>query len=478
MSKNDNKSNKIWAIANVVILAIMFGIMCFGVVHKLFWYDEMATIGFISSDVSVKGVFMHYLTDEVTNLPLYALLVYPFYHLLPPADIWLLLPGMLLTVGAVWIMARMADRFISRRAGYIVLIMAVCSTTIISRIGLFLRAYSLMLFVAALGTYLFFIMIEKQDAKSIFKFGVSGFLMLFTHYFSVLYFALLGCVTLLFIILKKCNWRLLLAYIIPGITFVPWFILAMSKRTREVGSFWIAPPNLKSIGELFGFQLGKSYIMCALYGIAFLLLIYVIIKNKKWLSLESFLVVMPMAIIGLIFVYSRWINPEGGLFENRYFNVIIPHVFLAIAYLIDYVLNKAKVFVVGGLVIFATAQLLCIRSTYTDLINQYDRFYFAGKYIRENANLEKDNEGLIIITYDDMGNVVYHGWYDYYIVRRGITPKHCYNFEGGTGIEKYMDSNIDTLYVVGDEGLAMFLDGFELVNQWSFERISVYKKCD
>ena len=94
-------SDGIFRCSIIAVLLLLFAYLIKAVGWKEFWYDEVATIGYVRSGLSLWDVLHYYQTIEVTNLPLYAVIEYFFYHFFPPEDIWLLLPGILMTLAGV-----------------------------------------------------------------------------------------------------------------------------------------------------------------------------------------------------------------------------------------------------------------------------------------------------------------------------------------------------------------------------------------
>lgn len=426
---NMQKTDTVFLSVSGVFLFFLFIYLIWAAGLKEFWYDEVATIGFVRSSLSLGDVLHYYQTIEVTNLPLYALLVYGFYHILPPENIWLLLPGILMTLAGIWLLVRLADRTIGRRAAYAALFMCLCSTTVINRIALEFRAYSLLFFAAVLVTDSFLRLKDKMDIKRLCIASGAMIILAFSHYFGVLYLVLLGTGTLICILRDKKKWKLMLPFLVSAVVFFPWFITSMHASNVDTGSFWIAPPEWRELPETVGYLLGGNYLLCILYGIGFLWLLYDITVLKQTDFHRMIYALTGPIMMAVIFIYSRWINPGGGLYENRYFIAALPCFLLTASYGIERFMEVggkkyrkiAYGIAVGFLLVAGTVGG---RRSFSNSREQYARYSYAAEQMIMENDLKEQDVLLICISYDDVGGVVLEGWYDYYLFRKGYVASH------------------------------------------------------
>lgn len=464
-------NKKIFWIVVILGICVMLGMMLFGITNKEFWYDEMAIIGFMRSGTSFAQMVGYYLNIEASNLPLYQIIVSIFYKLFPPAELYVLIPSMLFTIVGVVLVVMLTDKMSGRIAAYTVLLLSVVSTTIITRMGILLRAYSLMFFGTIASLYCIFLIKENEKRLWYILETVSLFLLVYSHYFGTLMFGMLGVFTLLGCILKKCKLRCLIPYVIDSILFAPWFLLAMKTRVKTVDNFWIEKPSLKSVAETIGYLLGGNYIACALWGVASVVCMILFIKRKEYLSYKTVVVVLPVVVIGIIFVFSYVM---GSLYENRYFIILLPEILLTIGMFFQEIVNKFKENKFGNLCIIL--EMVCIGiimigmfgRCYGDAGARYVRFAGAANYIVQEGDIENNNTLLVIRDYDAVDSVTSMGWYDYYLHRRGYDANNIeiltIDFVAEV-IDDYGDS-IDKVYIFAPIDLAQYNeDRFEMIFQ-------------
>ena len=478
-------SDEIFRCSIIAVLLLLFAYLIKAVGWKEFWYDEVATIGYVRNGLSLWDVLHYYQTIEVTNLPLYAVIEYFFYHFFPPEDIWLLLPGILMTLAGVALLVRLADKVGGRRMAYVVLLMSVLSTTVINRMALELRAYALLFLASVLVLSCLYQYKDKFSTGGLITTSVAMIILAYSHYFGILFLAVLGIGVLVDIIKNKKGWKRFLPFLIAAGAFLPWFYMAMKNSRINTGEFWIAPPGIKELLETVGYLLGGNYLLCVLYGIGFLWLLYDIFKSKQLFSFQTVYALAGPVVMAVVFIYSRWINPAGGLYENRYFLVILPCVLLTTAYGVERLVTVfqgkvGKIISVVMLLYFTAACLLLGRRSLMDSRGQYARYSYAADYIISENELAKDDVLLICSSYDDVGQVVLEGWYDYYLLRRGFVAE---NFRMGkeNSLDRLLadEKEYRKIYVVGDTDRITYEgDIYKIVLQDFFFKLTVLEKSD
>lgn len=484
MKKTDRflENNKIYNVINLLAAILLFAVMCWGLIYKLFWYDEMATLGFMRSSVSFKDMINYYLTIEASNLPMNQIICWPVYRLLPASNFSALFPMMIMTAAGVYFLSKLADKVFGRVAAYVTIILSITSTTVVNRIGLLCRAYALMFFATVLVLYFIYEFQNKRDVKTGICLTASAILLEYSHYFGTLLFGILCLIAFIAFLLKKNTFKMLIPYVVAGVTFIPWFLAAMRTRVAKVDDFWIEAPKLKNVVETIGYLLGANVLMCLIWGLGFVVSIIVIVKKKEIISYKCMYVIMPVLVIGAMFVYS---NIGGSLYENRYFIILLPELQITAAALFQHIYDGFKgkkgctfIYAFSGIVILAVAIMLFERCHYGVTV-QYDRYVFPASYIIDENDIASESTLLAISDYTDVDVTASLGWYDFYLCKRGYEAA---NLEADTGgidediLEPY-GGKIDKIYCMAPvEEVDLEDDSFEMVYQDDVYKLTVFER--
>lgn len=489
---SDDKESKISDRFYMVFVAACFAVMMLIFIRlsyeKEFWYDEMASIGYVASDISISQVLDYYMTIEATNLPVYPIILYCFYHLFGSHIMVVCMPAILFIMGASFYLIKTVRRWQGKHMALVMAVLCTLSNSFINRGGMTVRCYAMLVFAAAMALY--YVYRYFEDEKHYILLTISLLLLVYSHYFGTLLFGLLGLYFLVQIIRKKANIKSLVCFILPGALFLPWFLMTMTATSVDVSSFWIAPPGIKSVVEALGFILGSSYIICAIYGVTFMVAVWDMIILKKRDTLLFLCIAVPVVVIGLIFVYSRFINPGGGLFENRYFMVLIPCCYLTIIYGISSIIEKIKAHstalvrplmaLLGVIALITLGEMLYRIYEFGD-VEQYARYGYSGRHIYEEGDVTHDDVLLITTYQDQVGRICQLGWYDYYFRTKDAEAGHVEIIpadEQEDVMDIYMD-DVNRVYVFGDTELLNYNEEhYKEVHQATFYNYTIYEKID
>ena len=232
---------------------------------------------------------------------------------------------------------------------------------------------------------------------------------LWTHWFACVLTALYFAVDFILALVGKISWKRLLTYV-PGIVlFLPWFAISFYNRQAEFQSFWGEVPQWKNMFWTILFYLGGNRVLwylCLVTGIGIIICALCQIRKpyseKKVKNLLSAICVLATGwVIAVIFFYSRYVNPGGSLYIERYFMVIAPHILLITALGIDYLLDtpdrvraadifrkfsalqKAGIWLVrsGIVVLLVWTFVKCYRDEYIIIRKPFQPFREASEYL-------------------------------------------------------------------------------------------------
>lgn len=325
---------KYWILGAALLL--WMGIFAFANGNcQSFWADEMASVGFVRNGLSIPQVLSTYLYRE-TNLPLYPMILYVIYRIMPYGEKYLLIPSILFCLAGIVIVAMSAYRLKGKRAGLIALCMGTSSSILLWQSAWEIRCYAMTFFLAALVFDMMIGKYKQPDKKHMILFSVSVAFCLWTHWFATILLFFYGVTDLILVILRKISWKHLLCYVPGCLLFFPWLFLSLYYKGGELQNFWIDVPQWKELFWIVLFYVNGNRVLwylCLLTGgLLVVRALFVLRKpnfsEKAEVMLSAFNVAVVAWVIGVVYIYSKYISPEGSLFEERYFTIIQPHILL------------------------------------------------------------------------------------------------------------------------------------------------------
>ena len=464
-----------------VLLLLLFAKMLSYAAEKGFWYDEIVMLGFISRP-KLSDLFQIYSGMEVSNLPLYALFMWVIYHITPPYTVFLVMPGILMTLCAVWMLSCLAKKRMGRAASVTVLLLGLVSVTVVIRISLELRAYCLMFFGVCFVMYVY-LTESKRKVRSFILRLIASICLIFSHFYGVLFFAAWGAATLVKCLRKEWHVKRLIPQIIAGLLFLPWFLHIVKRAVGKAGDFWIKKPTLIQIPDVMGYLMGSTLPLLIAYALMCVFVFFHILKEKKLLSSESFCLFTPYAVLLLMFVYSRYFAGGGGLFLNKYFIVVLPCMLYTFAAGVQlscaFLWKKNHLTALLWMLLLIPAFFISYRQfSCEDRHITYTRYSGWGKILREAGDLSDERTMLFLTYHDGFEGMSILGAYDFYLKRRGTEAANLECFDVHR-IEEKMEAldNIDKVYVFSDDDMLEDV-GDDYVCTWQdgYYCLTVYEK--
>ncbi len=325
--KKENKK-KFYKIVSISLLVVMFLFMCFDAAKQSFWLDELDwTIDFIANNSFFEMIKQ--LLEKGYNLPLYYLVMFPIYKIVPYGELFLLLPNIIVTLIGVILTKKIGDKIFGEDKGFPALVLAATSYILVYQCAFELRPYAFLYCLSAWVLYNFIKRQTDNTLKNNIIYTISLILLAYTHWFGCLIIVFYFLVEAYRFLKKELNLKFILPYIALGISFLPWFISMMLMHTVNLSDYFAALPTIDGVKTIFTYLLGDNLLLIGLF--VFGIILFLISLTNKKLKYNFNLKVLVGSIIWTIttiFIYSRFINPSGSLFVNRYFLVVLPHIFI------------------------------------------------------------------------------------------------------------------------------------------------------
>lgn len=323
----------------VVILFALFILLCKYANTQSFWFDELDwTIEYLAKSSNIINLIKS-LIKSGFNMPLFYLILFPIYKIAPYGELWLLIPNFIAVIIGIYILNKIGNKLgnqFGKYLGFASICMAATSYTLIEQCAIEFRPYALLFGLSDYTLYRFICKEqEPQKQTNTILYTLSIICLSFTHWFGCLIVAFYFLFDLYLWLRKKNKIAFIIPYISLGIIFLPYFIILMLYHTSDFSNYWANIPTLKHLlYDVFFFLSSNNYISLLLFILGFTFLLYCLINNKVRNIDTNFIFIIIGSVIwtlGAIFIYSRFINPNGSLWVPRYFTVLLPHIFIITA---------------------------------------------------------------------------------------------------------------------------------------------------
>lgn len=332
-------------IAIILIVIIALIMIIFSKFHIL-GIDELDwTLRMIDTD-SIAGIFKN-LSLYGYNLPLYYLILKPFFLINPLDEFLLKIPSFIFTIVGMVYVYKISKKMTNNKIALLSLMVLCSSFSLLPQIAWSIRPYALMFGLSSISLFYFIKKNEEQKWYLYLIYYIVITLLLFTHWFGTLIIFCYGVIDLVLLIKKKIKFKYFIYYIIPFLLIVFYTIYILNTHITTFSEYWPKPPEFKDLYHLLKYMVSYNWILIVILTIA------VFIKNaKKKIKINCsfndklilcFCLYSIFIVLG-VFIYSRFINLKSSFWVERYFIIILPHTILTFGYLaykLFYTVKKA-----------------------------------------------------------------------------------------------------------------------------------------
>ena len=410
----------------LLFIAITLIMLVFSRLHVL-GIDELDwTLRLIDVD-NIRDIFNNLLLYGY-NLPLYYLILWPFFLINHTNQFWLTLPSFVFTIIGLIYIYKISKKICNKKIALLTLMIACSSLFLLPQIAWSIRPYALLF---ALSTMSFYYYIKKNEDEKWYNYLIYYIvitLLLFTHWFSAFIVFAYGIRDLVLVIKRKIKFKYFVFYVIPLLLILIWIFYVLRQHISSFDDYWPTPPKLIRIYNLILYMVNYNWISLIVLGLA---IIFKSIKKEVKLKFSSndklilyFLGCSLFIVLG-IFIYSCYINPKSSLWVGRYFIVIVPHIVIALGYYINKLINSASKLYSKtiGFILKVVPFLLAFLTICYNIAHSIKDPYAGSNAINyeEICNYLLQQEDV----YDDKTIIIFAvGTYfiDYYIKYHNITP--------------------------------------------------------
>ena len=328
-----------------IILLILSGVLftCFSGIQG-FWFDELFSIGVVRKSQSFSDLLKTYFSSETTNPPLYDIILFFIYRCVPSNEIWLLsINSVFWGIGTIFIACTTYSASKRPSVLFFVLVFSAINVFIINNMVWELRSYSLLYMLAAIVQFLYFKAKSTESYKNLIILGIAMVSLAFTHYFGDIIIFCYALADLLLFIKKKISLKCLIPYIMCILTMGPYMLTILHNDPNIADKFWIQPPTAYIILDTMVTLLGNKYSFIIWSGLILFLIIAISRHHTGIYEINAAISIMIIfTVCCIVFIYSRFINPNASIWTVRYFVVLIPSLIYSASVAFVYICDRVE----------------------------------------------------------------------------------------------------------------------------------------
>lgn len=318
--------NKLFKIVNIVFPILVIGFIIIIMQRHELGRDELDwTLGVVHQ--KTLGEILRELAQYGYNLPLYYIVVMVLDIFAHHNKFLLLLSSVIMGGIGCYYIYKISKEFFKENFSRLAIVLTVSSLFFYRQIICAVRPYSLLFMFSVLSTYYYLKKVKTNTVKNTIRYYLMITGLVLTHWYGLLLVFFYGINDLYLLIKKQLKFKSFILYIIPFALVTTWFIYIFNAHTTSFSNYWAFAPNIVSFVDLAFKLLGMNMFS--------ILALYVLVKklHKKIEKDQDYSIIRIMLVEILCFIagvaiYSRFVNPKGSLWVNRYFITIMPQIMI------------------------------------------------------------------------------------------------------------------------------------------------------
>lgn len=330
---------------------IYFSILCIYLLMLIYfcdirslWSDDLAQM-----EIALKpslGTLLNKCISLDNNPPLSHLLSAIWIRIVPYGCGWLKLFNIIVVTIGIFICGIVSEDLMGQWAGIMTIGLCGLNLGLVIFSAYTFRPYGLLFLFSALTVFIYEKNRRSTEKRFEFDYLLILLLSVYTHYFMVLVCMILFLIDLILVIKRIIRINTLYVYPVVAASFIPWLLRVLNNSLDRLQNFWPGKPDLGVLIENMRELNGDKLLLIIIIISNIFLVIKTVqdfrekIKDLKKLGVIISLLVLPIIVVGSIYLLSKYSSRLTSLFVTRYFVCILPELYIAAGCGIAIIINR------------------------------------------------------------------------------------------------------------------------------------------
>ncbi len=334
----------VWLRFIVIFYAIVLMLRYAGDVSL--WGDDLATIYFVEKGQDIYTILNRVYSDIGSNPPLFYLLAFLWVRIAPYGTFYIKLLNIIFSCLGIVFCGTVTRRIRGDRAALIVTIFAATSFYLVDYAAFSFRCYGFYFMVCSLLILAYHNrLMNPNKLSSHIWYCIMLATALYTHYYSMVIFGIMGLCDLYLFINKKIRFNCICEYIGAFVLFIPLLIIALKNMISVSTNFWAPIPNLNILLETVELVFSNQKFILLMF-LSAVIIVFIYKKRQSDLILNQVMTAL-IAWVVFLFGFVYWFSSQewaSSVFYSRYFiAVLAPAIIVAgvgLDFILDLILEK------------------------------------------------------------------------------------------------------------------------------------------